>query len=81
MIPTPDTAESSLQELGVKSLFSFGKSGARGRNRTTGTKIYNPRREHSALGWKSPVAFERKVAEMIIWGGIKVGQVHMESLR
>ncbi|MEP2595769.1 MAG: IS3 family transposase, partial [Kangiellaceae bacterium] len=22
----------------------------------------NPRRRHSALGWKSPVAFERKVA-------------------
>jgi transposase InsO family protein len=24
--------------------------------------IYNPRRRHSALGWKSPLAFERKVA-------------------
>ena len=23
---------------------------------------YNPKRRHSALGWKSPVAFERKVA-------------------
>jgi putative transposase len=24
--------------------------------------FYNPRHRHSALGWKSPVAFERKVA-------------------
>jgi len=24
--------------------------------------FYNPRRKHSAMGWKSPVAFERKVA-------------------
>jgi len=24
--------------------------------------FYNPRRRHSALGWKSAVAFERKVA-------------------
>ncbi|MFK5996625.1 MAG: hypothetical protein QM492_00790 [Rhodobacterales bacterium] len=24
--------------------------------------FYNPRRRHSALGWKSPFAFERKVA-------------------
>jgi transposase InsO family protein len=24
--------------------------------------LHNPRRRHSALGWKSPVAFERKVA-------------------
>ena len=24
--------------------------------------FYNPRRRHSALGWKSPVACERKVA-------------------
>jgi transposase InsO family protein len=24
--------------------------------------VYNPRRRHSALGWKSPLAFEAKVA-------------------
>jgi transposase InsO family protein len=24
--------------------------------------FYNPRRRHSALGWKSPVAFKKKVA-------------------
>jgi transposase InsO family protein len=24
--------------------------------------FYNPRRRHSALGWKSPLAFERKTA-------------------
>ncbi|MFT7136093.1 MAG: putative transposase [Akkermansiaceae bacterium] len=26
------------------------------------TEFFNPRRRHSALGWRSPVAFERKVA-------------------
>lgn len=29
---------------------------------TSGPAKYKPRRRHSALGWKSPVAFERKVA-------------------
>ena len=24
--------------------------------------FYNPRRRHSALGWKSPLAFEKKAA-------------------
>jgi len=24
--------------------------------------FYNPRRKHSALGWKSPLAFERQAA-------------------
>ena len=24
--------------------------------------FYNPSRRHSALGWKSPIAFQRKVA-------------------
>jgi transposase InsO family protein len=24
--------------------------------------VYNPRRKHSALGWKCPFAFERKAA-------------------
>jgi transposase InsO family protein len=24
--------------------------------------LYNPRRKHSALGWKSPVAFEQRAA-------------------
>ena len=24
--------------------------------------FYNPRRKHSALGWKSPVAFEQRAA-------------------
>lgn len=24
--------------------------------------VYNPRRKHSALGWKSPVAFEKNAA-------------------
>jgi hypothetical protein len=36
--------------------------------------FYNPRRRHSALGWKSPVAFERKVAKTSTWGGTKAGQ-------
>ena len=26
------------------------------------TRIYNPRRRHSALGWKNPFAFDQKVA-------------------
>jgi len=31
----------------------------------------NPRRRHSALGWKSPVVFERKVAQTSTWDGTK----------
>jgi hypothetical protein len=34
----------------------------------------NPRRRHSALRWKRPVAFERKVAETSTWGGTKARQ-------
>jgi len=26
--------------------------------------VYNPRRRHSALGWKSPLAFEAKAAKV-----------------
>jgi|TARA_Y100000815_G_scaffold134048_2_gene120920 transposase InsO family protein len=26
--------------------------------------FYNPRRRHSALGWKSPAAFERKAKDV-----------------
>ena len=37
--------------------------------------FYNPCRRHSAPGWKSPVAFERKVARTNTWGGTKTGQV------
>ncbi len=33
--------------------------------------FYNPRRRHSALGWKSPLAFERKAAQVSYWCGIK----------
>ena len=33
--------------------------------------FYNPRRRNSALGWKSPVAFERKVALTSTWRGTK----------
>ena len=35
----------------------------------------NPRRRHSALCWKSPVAFKRKVAKTSTWGGTKPRQV------
>jgi len=38
--------------------------------------FYNPRRRHSALGWKSPVAFERKVAGTSTGSGTKARQVH-----
>ena len=37
--------------------------------------FYNPRR-HSAPGWKSPVAFDRKVAYTATWGGTIARQVH-----
>ena len=33
--------------------------------------LFRPRRKHSALGWKSPVAIERKVALTSTWGGTK----------
>jgi len=42
--------------------------------------FYNPRRRHSALRWKSPVAFERKVAQPSTWGGTKAGQVQFATL-
>ena len=41
--------------------------------------FYNPRRRDSALGWKSPVAFERKVAKTSTWGGTKAGQVQNQG--
>ncbi len=37
--------------------------------------FYNPGRRHSALGWKIPVAFERKMAKTSTWGGTKPRQV------
>ena len=37
--------------------------------------FYNPRRRHSALGWKSPVAFERKAAKHEHLTGTEPGQV------
>jgi len=37
--------------------------------------FYNPRRKHSTLGWKSPLAFERKAAQMSTRGGTKPRQV------
>jgi putative transposase len=33
--------------------------------------FYNPRRRHSALGWKSPLAFERKAAQLRLKVGTK----------
>jgi len=58
----------------VESFFKSLKAGlVRRRNRLTRREVevalfqyingvHNPRRRHSALGWKSPVAFERKAA-------------------
>lgn len=43
--------------------------------------FYNPRRRDSALGWKSPVAFERKEAQKSTWGGTKTGQAQTASHR
>ncbi len=37
--------------------------------------FYNPRRKHSALGWKSPVAFEQRAAQHENLTGTKPGQV------
>ena len=31
--------------------------------------FYNPRRRHSALGGKSPLAFERRVTQTSTWSG------------
>ena len=38
--------------------------------------FYNPRRKHSTLGWKSPVAFERRVAQTSTWSGTNTRQDH-----
>jgi putative transposase len=37
--------------------------------------FYNPRRKHSALGWKPPVAFEQRAAQHEYLTGPKPGQV------
>ena len=39
--------------------------------------FYNPRRRHSALGWKSPVACERKETLTSTWGGTKARLVQV----
>jgi transposase InsO family protein len=39
--------------------------------------FYNPRGRHSALGGKSPLAFERKVAKTSTGGGTHTRQVHL----
>ena len=43
--------------------------------------FYNPRRRHSALCWKSLVAFERKVALTSTWGGTKARQVQKMGMQ
>ncbi len=37
--------------------------------------FYNPRRRHSAIGWKSPVAFEKIAAQHELNTGTKTVQV------
>ena len=41
---------------------------------------YHPRRRHPTLGWKIPIAFERKVAKTSTWGGNKAGLFHFRGL-
>jgi hypothetical protein len=43
--------------------------------------FYNPRHRHSAPSWKSPVAFERKVAKTSTRSGTKAGQVQPDLLQ
>ena len=38
--------------------------------------FYNPRRRHSALGGKSPLAFERRVAQTSTWSSTNTRQDH-----
>jgi hypothetical protein len=41
--------------------------------------FYNPRRRYSALGCKSPVVFEKKVAETSTGGSTKARQVQIDK--
>lgn len=41
--------------------------------------FYNPRRRHSVIGWKSPVAFEERPLNVSTWSGTNTRQTQLDQ--